>query len=203
MNFVRRRIREKESLSRKDSGVSVGEDERADVRRRVGLGAETGVFKEMEMETWQGPNRLVVHTAWPEVTDMCFERIVQPSPLGLSNYDALDEEDEIGYGYFDDEDDDTGSEFGNSTPIRTVKKEKEEDEEYYTDWNCFYNGEETTKVEEDEYDDPFSLSVLSKGLVKEKRPLSPPDGKLVEFMKESEREKDILMMGLDGFGACP
>lgn len=201
MNFVRCRIREKEAWLRKDSGVSVGEDERAEVRKRVGLGVETGVMKEMEVERWQGPNRLVVDTTWPVTTERCAEKIVQPSPLGLSNYDALDEEDEIDYGFFDDEDQDAGCEFGDPTVGRTEKKEKEEDEEYYTDWNCFDNTEETTKEEEDEYDDPFSLSVLSKGLDKEKRPPSPPEGIFVEFAKEREREKEVLMMGFNRFGA--
>ncbi|TID19132.1 hypothetical protein E2P81_ATG06113 [Venturia nashicola] len=200
MNFVRCRIREREAWLRKDSGVSVGEDERAEVRRRVVLAAETGVLKEMEVERWQGPNHFVVDKAWPKTTERGVEKIVQPSPLGLSNYDALDEEDEIDYGYFDDEDNDIGCVFGNPIPLRMDKRDRGEDEEYYTDWNCFVNADETTKEEEDEYDDPFSLSVLSRDLVKEKRSPSPPEGALVEFLKETEREKEVLMMGFTEFG---
>ncbi|KAE9963608.1 hypothetical protein BLS_002248 [Venturia inaequalis] len=202
MNFARCRIREKEACSRKDSGVSVGEDERAEVRRRASLGVETDVLGEIEVKRWQGPNNLAVHTTWPKTTGRCAERIVQPSPLGLSNYDALDEEDEIDFGYFDDEDKDeeTGYEYGDATTSRKDKRKKGEDEEYYTDWNCFDNVQETRIEEEDEYADPFSLSVLSKGLVKEKRPPSPPEGKRAEILKESEREKEVLMMGFNGFG---
>lgn len=121
----------------------------------------------------------------------------------MSNYDALDEEDEIDYGYFDDEDDDTDCQFRNPTLCRMDKKEKAEDEEYYTDWNCFDIVEETVQEEEeDEYDDPFSLSLLStKGLVKEKRLPSPPDGNDLELAKERDREKAVLMMGFNEFGA--
>jgi hypothetical protein len=197
---VRKRIREREAWMRKDSGISVGEEERRVVREELGTGIEKMVGD------GSSPNSRV-DIAYPELGrtwEREREREIAPSPLGLSNYDALDDEDGD-YGYFDEEgseSEDGASLFGSTKSSRMEKREKEEDGEYYSDWNCFNNTEEEGKNEdeEDEYDDPFSLSVLSSVLAKEKRPPSPPDGRVMEFLKESEREKEVLMMGFNAFG---
>jgi hypothetical protein len=191
MNHIRRRIAEKEAWLRKDSGISVGEDERAETRRVV--------MKEMELGKLESPN--AVNISYPTAAGRCVvENRIAPSPLGLSNYDALDEEDD--YGYFDEESEDGGSVSGSSPMFRkSEKKEREPDGEYYSDWNCFDNTEdEKNEEDEDEYDDPFSLSVLSSELAKEKRPPSPPDGKIMELLKEKEREREVLLLGFNAFG---
>lgn len=191
MNHIRCRVREKEAWLRKDSGISVGEDERAEMRRNVALG-------EMELTRFESPN--AINVSWPLKADRLVERVALPSPLGLSNYDALDDED--GYGFFDEEE--NGGESDGTWPQDkiTEKKASAKDIEYYSDWNCFDNTEDRRNVEdEDEFDDPFSLSVLYFEMAKEKRPPSPPDGKIEDFLKEKEREKEVLMMGFNAFNA--
>lgn len=175
---------EKEAWLRKDSGISVGEDERAETRRAV--------MEDMKLDS---PN--AINIAYPASGRYVVENTIAPSPLGLSNYDALDDEDD--YGYFDEESEDGGSVFGSSRVSKTEKRDREPDGEYYSDWNCFDNTEDT-KEDEDEYDDPFSLSVLSAELAKEKRPPSPPDGRIIELLKEKEREREVLFLGFHEFG---
>lgn len=112
---------------------------------------------------------------------------VPPSPLGLSNYDALDDEDDW-YASYDDEDDD-----GYSAGTHMPKEEMElhrEDKSYYSDFNFLESRASSTHEDADD-DDPFHLSVMTGGTYQEKRPLSPPDDKLIELRKEEQREKEI------------
>jgi hypothetical protein len=186
MNDIRRRMAEKEAWLRKDSGISVGEDERAETRRVV-----------MEEMKFDSPN--TINIAYPGPERYVIENTIAPSPLGLSNYDALDDEDD--YGYFDEESESGGSVFGSSRGSKSEMRDKEPDGEYYSDWNCFDKTEDAKNEEdEDEYDDPFSLSVLSAELAKEKRPPSPPDGKIIELLKEEKREREVLFLGFHEFG---
>lgn len=186
MNHIRRRHAEKEAWLRKDSGISVGEDERAETRRAV--------MEEMKLES---PN--AINIGYPAPGKYLVENTIAPSPLGLSNYDALDDEDD--YGYYDEESEDGGSVSGSARVKKTEKSEREPDGEYYSDWNCFDSTEDAkNEDDEDEYDDPFSLSVLSSELAKEKRPPSPPDGKIIELLKEQEREREVLFLGFHEFG---
>jgi len=172
MNRVRRKTLEREAWLRKDSGISVGEDERAGVRKAVlgnmGIAGPNGFGR-------SAPARKTVEHSL--------------SPLGLSNYDALDDED----GFYDDEHQYCGS-CPNSPKKERVKNRMAEDDEYYSDFNFFDNSKEDGRESDDEYDDPFSLSVLPAGIAREKRPPSPPDGRLIELMKEKERQREVLFL---------
>jgi hypothetical protein len=173
MNRVRRKTLEKEAWLRKDSGVSVGDDDRAGVRRAV-LG-------DVEME---GPN------AFGKSSTIRKSSEHTPSPLGLSNYDALDDD----VGFYDDE-----HQYCGSCPNSPKKREKcrdktNDDDEYYSDFNFFDNSKEDGRESDDEYDDPFSLSVLPAEIAREKRPPSPPDDRLIELMKEKERQREVLFL---------
>lgn len=164
---------EKEAWLRKDSGISVGDDERAGVRKAV--------WGDVGME---GPN------AFGKSTHLRNPVEHTPSPLGLSNYDALDDED----GFYDDE-----HQYCGSCPTSPKKDEKvtkmtDEDDEYYSDFNFFDHNKEDGRDSDEEYDDPFSLSVLPAEIAREKRPPSPPDGRLIELMKEKERQREVLFL---------
>jgi hypothetical protein len=173
MNRVRRKSLEREAWSRKDSGISVGEDERVVVRNAV--------LQNMNME---GPNTFgnKSHTYKGGQPSP-----VIPSPLGLSNYDALDDED----GYYEDEHQYCSS--CPNSPKQERPRVREENSEYYSDFNFFDSAQED-RESDDEYDDPFSLSVLPAEIVMEKRPPSPPDGRLLELMKEKERQREVLFL---------
>lgn len=67
MNHIRCRVREKEAWLRKDSGISVGEDERAEMRRNVALG-------EMELTRFESPN--AINVSWPLKADRLVEKFV-------------------------------------------------------------------------------------------------------------------------------
>jgi len=164
---------EREAWLRKDSGISVGDDARAGVRKAV--------FGDMEME---GPN------AFGNANTARKSPEHNPSPLGLSNYDALDDED----GFYDDEHRYCGSCPNSPKREQHVKDKLEDDDEYYSDFNFFDTGKEDGPESDEEYDDPFSLSVLPAGIAREKRPPSPPDGRLIELMKEKEREREVLFL---------
>jgi len=119
---------------------------------------------------------------------------IAPSPLGLSNYDALDDEDD--YGYFDEESED-GSVSGSPRKHKMVKRDRGDDGDgaYYSDWSVLDNGDGTREDEDDdEYDDPFSLSVLPSEFTQEKRPPSPPEGPILELLKEKERQREVLFL---------
>lgn len=177
MNRIRRRPLEREAWSRKDSGISVGEDERAGVRTAL---------EEMKME---GPN------AFGKVALIrkSIEHSHTPSPLGLSNYEALDDED----GFYDDEHEHY---YGGSPPSSPQQELHATDgtkvNGYYSDFNFFDNSHEDTggRDSDEEYDDPFSLSLLPAEITKEKRPPSPPDGSIIENMKEKDRQREVLFL---------
>jgi hypothetical protein len=173
MNRIRRKSLEREAWSRKDSGISVGEDERVVVRKAV-----------MEELTMEGPNAF---GRTPYISKSVEHNPATPSPLGLSNYDALDDED----GYYDDE-----HQYCSSCPNSPQKEkllEKRKNREYYSDFN-FFDSAQDDRESNDDYDDPFSLSVLPAEIVMEKRPPSPPDGRLMELIKEKERQKEVLFL---------
>lgn len=177
MNRLRRRAIGRESASRKDSGISVDEEEKAATRKAV--------LEDMKM---QGPNAFDTEFPTPWRTAE-HKRTVQPSPLGLSNYDALDDED--GYGYYDDE-----VEEGEEPQHRKEKiVDSDGSRDYYSDWNTFDHSHDTKMEDDDDkYDDPFSLSVLPSGIATEKRPPSPPDNRVMELMKEKERQREVLFL---------
>jgi hypothetical protein len=98
-----------------------------------------------------------------------------PSPLGLSNYDALDLEDEM----FDDENGD--GDHG--------------DRIIYSDWSV---RRPDSATEGDEYDYLDDLDGIPPELaeLREERPPPPPDERLVEMMKEKERQKELCFVDL-------
>jgi hypothetical protein len=96
-----------------------------------------------------------------------------PSPLGLSNYDALDEWPS----HFDDEsngEQDSGY-FGGSGA--------DSGDTFYSDFNFFDSDSEHPKDEE--YDDPFS--VLPSQVLNPARPPSPPEEPFKQMLKEQDR----------------
>jgi len=92
-----------------------------------------------------------------------------PSPLGLSNYDALDLEDEMLEEYGDGDHD---------GPI------------IYSDFNVM---KPTGTHEGDEYDYLDELDGIPHELPEERRP-PPPDERMVEMLKEKERQKELCFV---------
>jgi len=81
-------------MERKDSGIGVGEDVRREVREAFNAEMKAaGVANSPALGL--GPNAV-------RCTDEARDS-VPPSPLGLSNYDALDDEDDW-YGSYDEDD---------------------------------------------------------------------------------------------------
>lgn len=85
-----------------------------------------------------------------------------PSPLGLSNYDAFDDEDH---------------------PHSDGEYEATEERPVYSDFNIL----DSLEADVDDYDSLGSLD----GASTEWRPPTPPCEKIVELMIESERQKEI------------
>ncbi|KAI9837237.1 MAG: hypothetical protein M1819_000311 [Sarea resinae] len=85
-----------------------------------------------------------------------------PSPLGLSNYDALDLEDEVH---------DSADEEGQSI---------------YSDFNFLDPSEPVV----DDYDSLRDLDALNE-VPQERRPPTPPDEKSIEMLREKERQKEL------------
>jgi len=173
MNRVRRK-----TLERKDSAISVGEDPRKEVRE-----ACKEEMKTMEVVDTTafglGPNAV-------KYTDEA-KYSVPPSPLGLSNYDAFDEEDDWYESYDDDEEGGSGLEM----PKKEAGLLREDKQSYYSDFNYFEFPVPKAEEEEDDDDDPFHLSVLPSEIIKEKRPPSPPEDKMIELMREQQRQREI------------
>jgi len=68
---------------------------------------------------------------------------------------------------------------------------------YYSNFNFFDNSheeEDPGRSFDEDYDDPFSLSVLPADIAREKRPPSPPDGRMIEILKEKERQREVLFL---------
>jgi hypothetical protein len=108
------------------------------------------------------------------------------SPLGLSNYDALDDEDDWFDGYHDEDEDSS-----NDLPAWPTKQYEPPQAEpktkpYCTDWNL------READEEDETFDPVFPENMPSELVSDRRPPSPPEGRIGELMKEQEREQEII-----------
>ncbi|TGO75832.1 hypothetical protein BELL_0190g00110 [Botrytis elliptica] len=102
------------------------------------------------------------------------EFVLPPSPLGRSNYDVLDSEDEMLMDEMDD-----GCE-------RTI----------YSDFNVMCSSEEG----EDEYEYLDTLDGLSPEDMQE-QPLSPPeDERIVEMLREEERLHDSYFVCVGGAG---
>jgi hypothetical protein len=109
----------------------------------------------------------------------CLDTTLPPSPLGLSNYDALDLEDEM----FDDEEGDSD----HGSPV------------IYSDWKVM---KPCGAMDGDEYEYLDELDGIPHELAElpEERPPPPPDERLVEMMKEKERQKELCFINLH-FGA--
>jgi hypothetical protein len=93
-----------------------------------------------------------------------------PSPLGLSNYDALDLEDDV----FDEE----------------IRDGDHAEPVIYSDWNVM---RPMGMHEGDEYDYLDELDGIPHELPEERAP-PPPDERMVEMMKEKERQKELYFV---------
>jgi hypothetical protein len=104
----------------------------------------------------------------------CLDTPLPPSPLGLSNYDALDLEYEM---FDEDGDGDHGK------PV------------IYSDWKVM---KPCTSVDEDEYEYLDELDGIPHELAElpEERPPPPPDERMMEMMKEKERQKELCFINL-------
>jgi len=91
-----------------------------------------------------------------------------PSPLGLSNYDALDLEDEVW-------DDDQGDSCASNI---------------YSDFNIM---NPFTSIDDDSYDYLDELDGIPHEMP-EDRPPPPPDEQFSEILKERERQKEICFV---------
>lgn len=179
MNRVRRK-----TLERKDSGISVGEDERREARERVmeGVHVEDVVRAGLSVGAGLGPNAVAAHLspvdeAWSHSS----------SPLGLSNYDALDDEDDWYESYHDE---DEGGEGGYGPPFSKLSpeicpRETSPAKSYYTDWNL------RDADGDDEGEDTHGIDALPP-VPTEMRPPSPPEGRMMELLKEKERQQEII-----------
>jgi len=181
MNRVRRK-----TLERKDSGISVGEDERREAREACLEGV--GVREVVGAGLGLGPNALAAlqgrgaeEEAWSS----------SASPLGLSNYDALDEEDDWYDSYH--EEDGEGEEDGDGylwpRSPKAMKRDEKREKAYYADWNVRDADEEDELSEEHVVNVPVIPAEL---IASEKRPPSPPEGRIIEILKEQEREQEII-----------
>jgi hypothetical protein len=179
MNRVRRK-----TLERKDSAISVGEDERREAREAVLGEMKAGAA----VAPGLGPNaiRHSDESRWS----------VPPSPLGLSNYDALDDEDDWYESYHEEEESDPLPAMPKARQDVQHESKDKQQKSYYSDFNFFElqarkEGEDGGGDDDDDDDDPFHLNVLPSEIVKEKRPPSPPEDKLIELMKERQRQREI------------
>lgn len=172
MNRVRRK-----TLERKDSGISVGEDERREARENVMKGVEV----KDAVAAGLGPNAIC------HLQQQDWNSHTSDSPLGLSNYDALDDEDDW-YDRYHDEDEEADETLPRSPEavvgpkVGTAAKKA-----YYADWNL-------RDADEEDEDDGESgvFDALPTELLSDKRPPSPPEGRIVEILKEQEREQEII-----------
>jgi hypothetical protein len=106
----------------------------------------------------------------------CYDAPLPPSPLGLSNYDALDLEDELeSFGDWSEEhDDDDGSYCGPSI---------------YSDFNVM---KPMTTSDGDDYDYLDELDGIPHDLPDERPPPLPGvDERLVDILTEKERQREI------------
>jgi hypothetical protein len=101
----------------------------------------------------------------------CYDALLPPSPLGLSNYDALDLEDEMS-GHNEDED---GEDAGPTI---------------YSDFNVM---KPPTDADGDEYEYLDGLDGIPQK-PPEERPPPPPDERMVEMYKERERQRELCFV---------
>ncbi|KAF2396843.1 hypothetical protein EJ06DRAFT_559484 [Trichodelitschia bisporula] len=110
-----------------------------------------------------------------------------PSPLGLSNYAALDEDDYAPWYWGDEEEDEQAG----------GRCEGPGGERVYSDFNFF----DPLRQEEDEDEDDDAMEGASGGAVKgtvldtARRPPSPPDE--MEIERERERQKEVSFVRFD------
>jgi hypothetical protein len=113
-----------------------------------------------------------------------------PSPLGVSNYDALDD----WHGYDDDDDDPDQSHF--PAPEKSYYSvqlaSSDKPEVVYSDFNFF--DPDSTNPKDEDFDGPFS--VLPLELLKASRPPSPPEEIFIKAMKEEERVGGLMFFGI-------
>ena len=95
-----------------------------------------------------------------------------PSPLGLSNYDALDDDYPM---------DGLDEESGNT--------------DYYSDFSVLEadDGDTTTEEHKVQETEPF---MLPEPMLKEQKLPSPPDEMLVEMMTMKERKREVMFVEL-------
>lgn len=104
------------------------------------------------------------------------EMPLPPSPLGLSNYDALDLEDEISEHEGDCEGDDVDR-------ISTI----------YSDFNIM---NPITSSEDDDYDYLDALDGIQSDVLPDTPPSPPEEESIVEMLREKEREGDSYFVQL-------
>jgi hypothetical protein len=172
-------------LERKDSGISVGEDERREAREAVmgGMKVEDAIAAGLGPNAIQNLENGGACAGWGSVASA--------SPLGLSNYDALDEEDDWYEQYHNEDGEDDDGDSALPASPKSTRGEDRREKAYYTDWNLRDADDED---EVDEVDDESCLggSSMPAELVSEKRPPSPPEGRMVELLREKERQQEIL-----------
>jgi len=147
-----------------------------DIRRRIGVGGSQCVA--------QIPRRDYVPPP--------------PSPLGLSNYDALDLEDDFHDSYNDEE----GEGSGDNLVDWSGGAERDSDD-VYADWNIRDPTPDTIDPDAEGPHVPeldfFGAVTLPPEIAVEKRPPSPPDEKMAEMLKEKERQREVLGAALKFF----
>ena len=104
--------------------------------------------------------------------------------MGLSNYDALDDEDDW-YDSYHDEEENEAPEFPFPKAVVGPKAGDSEEKEYYTDWNL-------RDADDGDVVDSPDVDGLPPELIPAMRPPSPPEGRTVELLKEEEREQKII-----------
>lgn len=113
------------------------------------------------------------------VKPRCYDSPLPPSPLGMSNYDALDLEDDA-FGdrnSFGEDDEDIDAEMSGCGSL------------FYSDFGVIDSSR--SSVDGDDYDYLDELDGIPHRVVEE-RPLAP-DEKMVEIMKEKERQREVSM----------
>jgi len=113
------------------------------------------------------------------VKPRCYDSPLPPSPLGMSNYDALDLEDDAfgdrnSYG---EDDEDIDAEMSGCGSL------------FYSDFGVIDSSR--SSVDGDDYDYLDELDGIPHVVVEE-QPLAP-DEKMVEIMKEKERQREVSM----------
>jgi len=111
-----------------------------------------------------------------------------PSPLGVSNYDALDD----WHGYDEEDDDPCQSHFPapdkSYYPVDSAYKPNAKTDEVYSDFNFF--DPDSNIPDDDDFDDPFA--VLPPELLKINSLPTLKDEPFIKAMKEEERSRGLM-----------